>query len=581
MNHATTRRATAARRRSGGNPTLAVEPLEPRALLAATGRVVATIPTGVTPQHMAITPDGRFGYVANNNNPGIAGQDSVTVFNLRTNRVVTTIVHPSFDEPYTVTIDPRGTTAYVTNSGSSSVSVIDVKTRTVTGVIGGFDGPSGMVIQGDVGYVNNYGAGQTWVPAGSPTAGSNQPKPNAVGSGSGNSVSIVDLRTRQITGSFLVGAAPAAIASDGSSIYTANYVSGNTGTGTISKYDISQGRVVATFGPAANAFTANVGGAAQSFGNPTDYQVLFSTPGTASGGVYNVAGRGQTAADYTGISAGQVALIARDVAQVGTEYLQAAVDNAVNKGASAVIFYNATFSGAVRTPTDGLTGTGPAGVFPSSVLFPGNLYQQPSVTAVGVPVAAVPVIFVSNKAVIQQFVGGASAGAGGAAVPGVSVSLTTATGFSGPFAMAIRGRSAYVTNFGSNNFAPFGTTLVEVDLRQGTIANVFPVGIQPSGVAISRNGRYAFVTNYNTLYGQVPLAPYSTTPGAPPGGQPQSYDNLTPGRGTVSVVDLRRKRVTSTIAVDESPSNVVVAPDRRRAYVVNYTANTVNVIRFR
>lgn len=183
------------------------------------------------------------------------------------------------------------------------------------------------------------------------------------------------------------------------------------------------------------------------------------------------------------------------------------------------------------------------------------------------------VIFVSNADVIQGFVG-ATAGIGGSIVPGVSISLATATGFSGPFAMAIRGRTAYVTNLGSNNFAPFGTTLVEVNLRgRGSILNAISVGIQPSGVAIFRNGRYAYVTNYNTLYSAVSL---NQTAGNRKG-QP-SYSGLTPGRGTVSVIDLRTKRVVRTIAVDQSPSNIVVSPNGKRALVAHDTSNTVSVI---
>jgi YVTN family beta-propeller protein len=564
--------AHARRRATGSTPSLAIESLESRAMLAP---VVATVPTGLNPQHMAISPDGRFAYVANNNNFGFAGEDSVTVINLRTNQAVATIRDASFSEPYTITINPRGTTAYVTNSGSSTVSVIDLKTRAVVGVINGFDGPSGMVLQGNYGYVNNYGASEVW----NPTTRTNDPLPNAVGSGSGNTVSVVDLRTRQITSTFTVGAAPAAVATDGTFVYTANYVDGNPDTGTLSKYSIASRSVVATIGPAAGAFTATVGGNPRAFSNPNDYQVLYATAGTASGGLYNVAGHGETAADYAGFVAGQIALIPRDVgdsATVNDEYLQAAVDQAVYQGAIAVVFYNATFSGATRTPVNGLTGTSPAGVFPTSVLFPGYQYQQPNVTTVGAPVAPVPVIFVTNKSVIEGFVGGPSTGSGGSALPGVSVSLTTATGFSGPFSMAVRGHTAYVTNFGSNNFAPFGRSLVEVDLRGGgRIVSVIPVGIQPSGVAISPNGRYAYVTNYNTLYTSVRL---NTTGPANRIGQPTSYGGLTAGRGTVSVVDLRTKRVVRTIGVDQSPSNIVLGPNGRRAVVANYTSNTVSVI---
>lgn len=299
------------------------------------------------------------------------------MIDLKTNQAIATIRDASFSEPSTVTINPRGTTAFVTNSTSSSVSVINIKTRKVVDVINGFDGPSGMVIQGNFGYVNNYGAGEVW----NATTRTNDPKANAVGSGSGNTVSVVDLRTRQITRTFTVGAAPATVASDGLFVYTANYVAGATDTGTLSKYDIAAGSVVATIGSAANAFTATIttvdGASSQTFSNPTDYQVLYSTLGTVSGGLYNVADHGENAADYPGFVAGHVAMIPRDVKDndtVNNEYLQATVDQAVHQGAAAVIFYNTAFTGATRTPVDGLTGSSPAGVFPTTVLFPGYQY---------------------------------------------------------------------------------------------------------------------------------------------------------------------------------------------------------------
>lgn len=599
-------------------------------------RVIGPVPLGLNPQHMAVTPDSRFAYVANNNNYDFAGEDTVTVINLRTNQAVTTISHASFDEPYTITMNKAGTLAYVTNSASSTVSVIDTRTRTVVDVIDGFDGPSGMVIQGNFGYVNNYGASLKW-DSGSQT---NIPDPTLVGSGSGNTVSVVNLTTRQVTSSFTVGAAPAAIGSDGTFIYTANYVSGNLNTGTMSKYRLLGGGAVSfetTIGPQQNAFTATVNNAPRSYQNPSDYQVLYSTPGTVTGTVFNVGGVGDNygerptsqfpldpppVSDYDGFLPGQIALIARDTTRVteGTEYLQASVDYAAALGASAVIFYNAEIvanspNNLERIQKDGLTGSSPDGVFPTSVLFPGNLYQQPGSTAIPlpppppkhgpspplptlppsvvhliVPVVPIPVIFVSNAAVIQEFMGGApNAGVGRQTLTSVStVSLNTSTAFSGPFGMAIRGPKAYVTNFGSNNFAPFGRNLLEVDLRgSGTILSSIPVGIQPSGVAISRNGRFAYVTNYNTLYAGVSLTPNGTfTPptkslspfsGHPLGGQP-NYASQTAGAGTVSVIDLRTKRVIKTVAVGLSPSNIVVTPNGKRALVANYTSNTVTVI---
>jgi DNA-binding beta-propeller fold protein YncE len=47
--------------------------------------VVATINVGVTPDGIAITPDNRFAYVANNNNYSLTGADTVSVLDLRNN----------------------------------------------------------------------------------------------------------------------------------------------------------------------------------------------------------------------------------------------------------------------------------------------------------------------------------------------------------------------------------------------------------------------------------------------------------------------------------------------------------------
>jgi YVTN family beta-propeller protein len=200
-------------------------------------RVLATITVGVTPAGLAITPDNRFAYVANNNNYTIAGQDSVSVINLENFTLQDTIFSATFNQPYTVTINADGTKAYVTNSNSSTVSIIDISANMDIGMITGFDGPSGFVItpNGKTAYVNNYGG------------------PQGVGSGNGNTVSVVNLETNTIFQTITLNplppaAAPAALAisPDGKFVYTVNYVDGNTGTGTMSIIDTSSNTVIGT-----------------------------------------------------------------------------------------------------------------------------------------------------------------------------------------------------------------------------------------------------------------------------------------------------------------------------------------------
>ncbi len=215
----------------------------------APNTVVSTINVGVNPAGIALTLDNRYAYVANNNNYRITGGDSVSVLDLTDNLPSQTITHSSFNEPYTITINPSGTKAYVTNSNSTTVTVIDVKTNTVTGVINGFDGPSGMAISldGNFGYVNNYGG------------------PEGLGSGNGKTIRVVDLNSNSIVGDPIeVGLAPAAldITPDGKFVYVICYQDGNPGTGTISIIQTSNNTVVEPTirgfsGPFAISITSN------------------------------------------------------------------------------------------------------------------------------------------------------------------------------------------------------------------------------------------------------------------------------------------------------------------------------------
>lgn len=351
--------------------------------IARADRTIATIaiPLGNSPAGIAITPDGKFAYVANNNNDGVPGGSTVTLINLETNTVAKTISDASFDEPYTATMNADGTKVYITNSAGTTVSIIDTVTNMVIGTITGFDGPSGFVItpDGTTAYVNNYGSA------------------SGVGSGNGTTVRVVDLNTNIIVGApIIVGQAPAslAITPNGAFVYTINYVDGNPGTGTMSIIKTSDNTVV----------------------------------------------------------------------------------------------------GTIR-------------------------------------------------------------------------------GFFGPFGIVItpNGKFAYVTNFGSNNFSPIsggiapnvvsGTTVSVVNLESNTIEATITLGNQPSGIAITPDGRFVYVSNYNTFY----LGP--------------NFTNLTPGEGTVNIIDTCTNKVLCPVlVVGASPANIAISPDGKRAYVSNYSSDTVSVI---
>lgn len=208
--------------------------------------VIAIINAGVNPASIAITPDSNTAYVANNNNYGLPGGDSVTVLNLKNNTVIQTIVDSSFNEPYRIAISKDGSKAYVANSNSTTITIINTATNTVSGIIDGFDGPSGIAItpDGTRAYVNNYGA------------------PEGLGSGNAITVRVVDLINNRIIGDpIIVGLAPAALAitPDGKFVYVVNYVNGNPQAGAIAVIQTSTNEVVDTIfglsGPFSIAIT--------------------------------------------------------------------------------------------------------------------------------------------------------------------------------------------------------------------------------------------------------------------------------------------------------------------------------------
>lgn len=177
-----------------------------------------TINVGVNPTGVAITSNSQIAYVANNNNYGVSVGNYISVLDLVNNLPLLNISSDGFNQPYTATLSTDESMVYITNSAGSTISIIDTGSNTVIGTIVGFDGPSGLAINGTTGYVNNYGAF------------------GGVGSGNGHTISVVNLITNTITGTIdLVDLAPAAVAlsPDGQILYVINYTTGAIGTGTM------------------------------------------------------------------------------------------------------------------------------------------------------------------------------------------------------------------------------------------------------------------------------------------------------------------------------------------------------------
>ena len=125
----------------------------------ATNQVVGSpIPVGRQPASIAVTPDGRFAYVANSGTAQFGGQ-SVSVIDTAARQGVATVEVGEF--PFGLAITPDGGQVFVTDRGSNEVSVIDTGTNQVVAEIEVGSEPTGVAItpDGAWAYVANFGDG--------------------------------------------------------------------------------------------------------------------------------------------------------------------------------------------------------------------------------------------------------------------------------------------------------------------------------------------------------------------------------------------------------------------------------------
>ena len=155
---------------------------------------------------VAITPNERYLYIVNNQYYGITPYDSVYLYDLINENMITNITDSSFDIPSTATISYGR--VYITNSNSTTISVIDMATNKVSRTIDGLLNPYRIVVSadGNTGFVCNYGDG------------------TAVGT-----ISVIDLQTYTIQKNISVGIGPCncALSGDGKKLCVANFNDGS------------------------------------------------------------------------------------------------------------------------------------------------------------------------------------------------------------------------------------------------------------------------------------------------------------------------------------------------------------------
>jgi YVTN family beta-propeller protein len=184
-----------------GNGTVSV-------INTSSGAVVATVnlPTCVedctdSPAGLAVTPNGKFVYVA------VTNQQYVAVIDTATNTVSTTIPltcpGDCGAQPFDVAITPDGSYVYVTDAGTvggtGAVYVIRTSDYSVTTITGTGDGP----------YVGSYAQGIAIDPTGTfAYVGHSDCGEECVS----DTISIITIATNTVTGSIPVGNAPTGVA---------------------------------------------------------------------------------------------------------------------------------------------------------------------------------------------------------------------------------------------------------------------------------------------------------------------------------------------------------------------------------
>lgn len=112
-----------------------------------------------------------------------------------------------------------------------------------------------------------------------------------------------------------------------------------------------------------------------------------------------------------------------------------------------------------------------------------------------------------------------------------------------------------------------------VDLAAGKLLREIPVGIAPLDVALSPDGKQAFVSNWGGR------RPKEGEPTAPSAGTPVLIDSRgVAASGTVSFVDLEAGRETGQAATGLHPGDVELDSRAGRLYVANANSDTITVI---
>ncbi|MFI5332670.1 MAG: beta-propeller fold lactonase family protein [Candidatus Babeliales bacterium] len=154
------------------------------------------------------------------------------------------------------------------------------------------------------------------------------------------------------------------------------------------------------------------------------------------------------------------------------------------------------------------------------------------------------------------------------------------------------GSTVYVVDAGDGLFNFGSVTIINVATNtvEGIVTDLSTTFNQPFGIAITPNGKTAYVTNFaGASVSVIDIASNTVTQAITSFGNPQGIA-ITPngtmayvvdnGNNTVSVIAIPGNTVTDVISDPSfnSPQLIAIAPDGSKAYVTNESGNSVSVI---
>jgi YVTN family beta-propeller protein len=146
---------------------------------------------------------------------------------------------------------------------------------------------------------------------------------------------------------------------------------------------------------------------------------------------------------------------------------------------------------------------------------------------------------------------------------------------------SVSSKSASSDSFFSNKVEVIDTS------TNAIVATVTTEEHAPFGIAITPDGRAAYVTHLNGSVSAIDTVSNSVVATIPVGGEALDVA-ITPdgsfayvtisSSGSVSVIDTATHAVVATVEVGDTPSGIAITPDGASAYVTNMRSNTVSQI---